>query len=204
MRIERIFMSNPIRKFRSWLTEAKEKSCAVCFGRYNPVTLGHIQLFKKISEEARKIQGDGLIYTSKTHDPKKNPLTYQEKITFLKKAVGIPGNVKVVKDESVSTLFNCIAELVKQGYARIVVVGGSDRQSDMKRVADYGKSLGSEVTFASSGDRDPDAEGVSGISASLVRKMAAEGKLTEFLKLVPFDRRTGTDLYNTVRKGMGI
>jgi hypothetical protein len=62
------------------------------------------------------------------------------------------------------------------------------------------------IEVHSAGDRDPDAEGVEGMSASKMREHASKGNFKEFRKGVPSKmmRRTAKDMYNDVRKGMGI
>ena len=56
--------------------------------------------------------------------------------------------------------------------------------------------------FVSAGDRDPDSEGVEGMSASKLRKLAAEGNFEEFkagmAESVPEDIKQKT--YETIRK----
>ena len=58
----------------------------------------------------------------------------------------------------------------------------------------------------SAGDRDADAEGVEGMSASKMRKAAAENDFETFSKGVPnsLDDKTVKQLFNTVKKQMKI
>ena len=61
------------------------KEVVVTFGRFNPPTVGHGKLLKKVSDLAKG--ADYKIYASQSNDPKKNPLKYEDKIKFLKKDV---------------------------------------------------------------------------------------------------------------------
>jgi hypothetical protein len=58
----------------------------------------------------------------------------------------------------------------------------------------------------SAGERDPDAEGVEGMSASKMRKAAAENDFASFRGGVPsaLDDKATKQLFNTLRKQMGV
>jgi hypothetical protein len=189
------------------LFEAEVKHITFCFGRMNPPTIGHEQVLSTVAS----VGGDHKIFLSQTQDKKKNPLDYPTKVKFLKlmfpKFAG-----SVVEDASLNTIGKVCSSLYDQGYRHITLVAGSDRLEDMlKLIRDYngieGKAHGfykfDTIDGSSSGDRDPDAEGVSGVSASTARAAAANGNLEEF------NNATGAgqyaeELYNAVRKGMGI
>jgi hypothetical protein len=189
------------------LFESEVKHITFCFGRMNPPTIGHEQVLSTVAG----VGGDHKIFLSQTQDKKKNPLDYPTKIKFLKlmfpKFAG-----SVVEDASLNTIGKVCSSLYDQGYRHITLVAGSDRLEDMlKLIRDYngieGKAHGfykfDTIDGSSSGDRDPDAEGVSGVSASNARAAAANGNLEEF------NNATGAgqyaeELYKAVRKGMGI
>ena len=62
------------------------------------------------------------------------------------------------------------------------------------------------VEVRSAGDRDPDGDDVSGMSASKQRKAAAEGDFASFRKGVPssLNNKQARELYNTLRSTMNI
>ena len=60
------------------------------------------------------------------------------------------------------------------------------------------------VQVISAGERDPDAEGVSGMSASKMRAAATSGDKNAFLTGLPSGFKDGVKLYRDVRKYMGI
>jgi phosphopantetheine adenylyltransferase len=200
-------------KFKEWnnnliifqISEAENKKSAVAvYGRMNPPTIGHLHLMKKLSEIAAKEKADPLLFASLSQDPKKNPLSYDKKIAFLEKVQGKPGDLKIIKNASITNVFKMLEFLAEKGYGKIILVGGSDRATEYKRLSSYSEKLKAKISFASSGDRDADSEGVSGVSASLARKLVAEKKLGEFLKIVPFSKQVGTELFNETKKGMGL
>jgi hypothetical protein len=189
------------------LFESEVKHIAFCFGRMNPPTIGHQQVLSTVSS----VGGDYKIFVSQTQDKKKNPLDYPTKIKFLKlmfpKFAG-----SIVEDSSLNTIGKVCSHLYDQGYRHITLVAGSDRLEDMlKLIKDYngieGKAHGfykfDTIDGKSSGDRDPDAEGISGVSASNARAAAANGNLEEFNKATGAGQYA-EELYNAVRKGMGI
>jgi hypothetical protein len=91
------------------------------------------------------------------------------------------------------------------------MVVGSDRVDDFQTLLDkyngvdgrHGYYSYSEIKVLSAGERDPDAEGVTGMSASKMRAAAGSGDYDSFKLGLPkgYD---GIQLFNDVRKGMGI
>jgi len=68
-------------KIKNLFEEDGDKHVTFCFGRFNPPTLGHEQVFKTM----KSMGGDMKIFTSQSQDKKKNPLDYSTKINFLRK-----------------------------------------------------------------------------------------------------------------------
>ena len=62
------------------------------------------------------------------------------------------------------------------------------------------------INVMSAGERDPDAEGVAGMSASKQRENAKENDYTAFAQGVPssMSDKDTRKLFNDVRKGMGL
>jgi citrate lyase synthetase len=195
-------------KFNEWkndlvifqITEAagKDKTAVAVFGRMNPPTNGHLLLMRKLSELASKESGDAFVFVSHSQDAKKNPLDYNKKVSYIEKMQGKPSNVKLMKEPSVTNVFKMLDFLAKKGYTKIIIVGGSDRAAEYQRLSSYSDRLGAKISFASSGDRDADSDGDAGISASLARKYAKDGKLEDFMKIVPFTKTIATQLFKDI------
>jgi len=189
------------------LFEAGAKHVTFCFGRLNPPTIGHEQLLATVS----KGNGDHRIFLSQSQDKKKNPLDYATKIKFLK--LMFPSYAKnIVEDTSLNTIGKVCSYLYDQGYKSITVVGGSDRVHGLKKLIDdyngvEGKAHGfykfDNIDMLSSGERDPDADGIAGVSASGAREAAAEGDFEKFAHTTGAGHHA-EELYNAVRQGMGI
>ena len=186
------------------INEAVQNKAVITFGRMNPPTVGHEKLVNKIVSTAISEKGTPLVYLSKTQDAKKNPLTYDQKIKY---AQAFFGKRLVVKSPA-KTIIEVAKEIQKTGYKDLVLVVGSDRVKEFETLLN--KYNGKDFTFdsikvVSAGDRDPDSDDVSGMSASKIRAAAAEGDLDLFTKGIPTrNDRLRLSLYSDVRKGLGI
>ena len=198
-------------KFIDFLTEQTEKHAVLAFGRMNPITSGHQTLVNKVKDIAQDYGASHHIVLSHTTDPKKNPLTGAQKLKHAKRAFP-KTNFSVATSEH-PTFLQQAAKLHQQGVTHLHMVGGSDRVEEFHNLLHKynGKKKGSLFNFKdiqvhSAGERDPDAEGVTGMSASKMREHATNGKYKEFKKGVPstMSDEHAKHLYNDVRKGMGI
>lgn len=180
------------------LFEAEKKVAVAAFGRMNPPTIGHEKLVNKVKSQS----GDHYIFLSQTQKPKDNPLPFDEKLKFAKEF--FPG--VNVGHPQVRTPIQMLQLLEKLGYTDVIYVAGSDRvESFDKLFNDYnGKEYNfNSITVINAGERDPDAEGAEGMSASKMRSAAAQGNLDSFTQGVP-KLSSAEEMYNAVRKGMGI
>ncbi len=159
------------------------KKIAVTFGRLNPSTTGHQKLADKLVSVAKQNNAVARIYLSHTQNNKKDPLNYADKFKYAKKAFG-----NIVTKSDARTLIEVAAELEKQGFTDLIVVVGSDRITEFERLLE--KYNGSDYTFdsikvVSAGERDPDSDDVSGMSASKVRDFAMKGDYESFSSGMP-------------------
>ena len=177
---------------------------ALTFGRFNPPTVGHEKLLNTVSEQGAD---NYRIYPSRTVDPKKNPLEPDVKIDFMTRM--FPNHADaIVNDGDMSNIFNVLSNLNQEGYSGVTMVVGSDRVSEFKSLLEKYNGQAyefEELNVISAGERDPDAEGVEGMSASKLRAMAAAGDLEGFAQGVPGgDVKLAEQLMMEVRAGMGI
>src|SRR6056300_1155164 len=185
-------------RLRSLYEAPQKKVAVVAFGRMNPPTIGH----EKLVDKVKSVNGDHYIFLSQTQKPKDNPLPFNVKLEFAKKF--FPG--VNVGHESVRTPIQMLQMLEKLGYTDVIYVAGSDRVEQFDKLFnDYnGKEYNfNSIKVISAGERDPDAEGAEGMSASKMRLAAAEGNLEAFAQGVP-DKKLAKNLYQAVRSGMGI
>lgn len=191
-------------------SEEKKKEVVFTFGRFNPPTIGHGKLLAKVAAAA--IGNDYRIYASQSSDPKKNPLEYKEKIKVMRKMFPNHGR-NIVEDKNAKTALHIASILHDQGFTKIAMVVGSDRIKEFQKLlTTYNGVKGRHgyydfkdgIDVISAGERDPDAEGVSGMSASKMRQAASEGDFKSFMMGIPKAYGEHKTLFNLVRKRMGL
>ena len=180
----------------------------IAFGRFNPPTIGHQQLMDVAAQSAEADGGDYLIYPSRSQDKKKNPLDPDTKISYMRKMFPAHSE-RIVNDAGNKTIFDVLKKAHNDGYANVRIVGGSDRVKEFEKLSNnYNGQLYAfdAIEVVSSGERDPDAKGVGGMSASRMRLAAAEGDFRKFREGLPPDMKRGSaqELFDSVRASMGI
>jgi hypothetical protein len=178
----------------------------IAFGRFNPPTTGHEKLLNAVSSIAGK--GEYKIYPSRSNDPKKNPLDPDTKISVMRQMYPKHGE-RIVNDANSKTIFDVLRQAHADGYSGVNIVVGSDRQAEFEKLASkYNGELYDfeELNVVSAGERDPDSDDVSGMSASKLRKAAAEGDYETFRKGTPktMDDKNTRKLFMTLRKSMNV
>ena len=187
------------------LFEAEKKTAVIAFGRLNPPTIGHAKLVDAIKSQ----EGDHYLFLSHTQKPKTDPLDFATKMKFAKQF--FPG--VNIGHESVRTPVQALEMMQSLGYTDVIFIAGSDRVDGFQAMFD--KYNGQQdksgnvpfkfdsIKVVSAGERDPDADGAEGMSASKMRKAAAEGNLEAFAQGTP-DKKLAQTMYDAVRKGMGV
>ena len=198
-----------MRKF-SDLLEAPQ-TIVFTFGRFNPPTTGHEKLINKVASVAGG--SPYRVYPSFTTNPKKDPLPHSLKIAYMRKMFS-KHRKNIIADKNAKTAIHIAEMLYKEGFKNLIMVVGSDRVKEfstlLNRYNDAPDRSGKQlfkfdsVKVVSAGERDPDAEGVSGMSASKMRAAAADGDKDAFMTGLPSGFRDGEKLYRDVRKYMGI
>jgi len=197
---------------RGKTNEALMRNVAViAFGRMNPMTVGHEKLIAKVISEAAKRKAEPMVFLSHSAGAKsktgkgsenKDPIVYDEKIKFAIKAFG-----SIVKKSPFKTLFDIIKSLNGK-YKNVVMVAGSDRVDEYTALLQ--KYNGKEYSFesiqvVSAGARDPDSEGVSGMSGSKMREYAKNNDSRNFAKGLPKNLQSSADeVMAAVQKGMNM
>lgn len=198
--------------FKDYLEEQKENHAVLAFGRMNPPTTGHAKLVDKVKDIAKDVGGSHHIVLSHSQDAAKNPLTAEQKVKHAKRYF-TDTNISTSSKEHPNFLSQA-SKLHKAGVTHLHMVAGSDRTDEYhKTLHKYNGVKGThgyfkfkDIKVHSAGERDPDAEGVEGMSASKMREHAKKGNFKEFKKGVPSHvaHEHAKDLYNDVRKGMNI
>ena len=182
------------------ITEAPRRTATIAFGRMNPPTIGHA----KVVEVVKSQGGDPYIFLSQSQKPKTDPLSFEQKLGFAK--AFFPG--VSVGDPEVRTIFDALIKVYNMGYTDLVYVAGSDRVNQFTDLINKYNGQEDQYTFdsiqvVSAGERDPDAEGAEGMSASKMRAAAAAGEFEAFKSGTP-NPDMAQSMYDAVRNGMGI
>ena len=178
--------------FKQFITEAPEKSAAFAFGRFNPPTVGHEKLINKVKSVADEHNATAHIVASHSEGTSKDPLPAKAKVGYLKHVA--PEGTKVTGASKESpTFLHAASKLHGQGYNHLVMVAGSDRTSEYdKTLHKYNNVAGKHgyynfksIKVVSAGQRDPDAEGVEGMSGTKMRAHARAGEMKQFKSGLP-------------------
>ena len=195
-----------MKKFKE-ITEASGQ-IIFTFGRFNPPTTGHEKLIEKVASVAGS--NPFRIYPSQSQNPKKDPLPHTLKVAYMRKM--FPKYKTNIVAGREKTVFEIVTKLHSEGYTDIVMVVGSDRVKEFDSLLKKYNGVNGRHGFydfrtigvMSAGERDPDAEGVTGMSASKMRAAAVSGDFDSFKTGLPSGFRDALKLYNDVRKYMGI
>jgi len=200
-----------MKKFSEFLSEASNpKSIVFAFGRFNPPTNGHEKLMDKVASVSKG--GAYRIYPSQSTDPKKNPLKFDEKVKFMRKM--FPKHARsIIADKKIKTAIEVVTKLYDEGYTKVTMVVGSDRVTEFETLLNKYNGVKARhgyfnfkdgVQIVSAGERDPDSDDVSGMSASKLRAAASANDFEVFSKGMPAGYKDAQSLFNAIRTGMGL
>ena len=198
-----------IKNFSQYLREEKGE-VYFTFGRMNPPTIGHGKVMDNLAKKSGKY--DYKVYMSQKTG-KKDPLSYKDKVKHIRKMY--PKHARsVIMDPKIKNVFDVAAQLYDQGYTSVCMVVGDDRLREFTVLlekyngvkARHGFYKFKSIKVISAGQRDPDAEGVEGMSASKQRSFAKSNDYQSFTQGVPrnYSDKDTRKLFNDVRKGMGL
>ncbi len=191
--------------------QTNQRHGVLAFGRMNPPTVGHEKLVDKVHQIADKHDAIHAVVLSHSQDAKKNPLDVATKVKHAQKAFPNTNIVGASKEQP--TIMHHAAAMYAAGARHLHVVAGSDREEEYKKLLStyngkdgkHGYYNFKSITIHSAGQRDPDAEGAEGMSASKMREHAASGNQKEFHSGLPshMSDKDKSAVYRDVRKAMG-
>ena len=194
-----------------FLKEDDRSTAVFAFGRFNPPTIGHQKLIEKVQSMTKQVNGKGYIFLSHTQNPKKDPLSFQEKQAYIRSQITDP-NLEI-GDPAVKTIIQALQKIQAQGRTRVIMIAGDDRVMEFQKFLNQyngnpdqqGKVQYKfdDIQVVSAGQRDPDAEDVTGASASKAREWALKGQEHEFSKIV-MGGDAGKVLYDKIQDALGI
>ena len=155
------------------------------FGRFQPPTIGHGMMFQLIKNYAASESADHVIFVSKTCDKKKNPLQIDVKIDLLQEM--FPNINFIACNEVIRTPVEA-AKALNEKYRNLVFMAGKDRIDTLGTVIENQNGIDynyDSVELLSVGDRDPDSDGIDGVSGTAAREAAIAGDFAAFRRMIP-------------------
>jgi nicotinic acid mononucleotide adenylyltransferase len=184
------------------INEAKVGEVVISWGRMNPITTGHEKLINRVLNVAKSKNAIPAVFLTHSQDKIKNPLSYNDKIRYAEVAFG-----KIIQRSTAKTIIQLMQQLQKK-FKKVTLVVGSDRYKEMDTLLNKynGKEYKfDEIEVVSAGARDPDAEGVKGMSASKMREYAVSDNIKKFTTGLPSKLKTSAaDIMASIKKGMGM
>lgn len=183
------------------------KSLVLSFSRNNPISAGHQKLFQAVKKIGQQKNATVKCYMSQTHNNKKDPITYEQKVNLAKQLMPDLASQFVI-DKSVKSVID-VLKANSNKEVDLYFVAGSDRVPEYKTLLN--KYNGKDYTYksievVSAGERDPDAEGVTGISGTKMREFAVNGDFKSFKSGAPVgaNEKVVKEMYNIVRDSLGV
>ena len=192
-----------------FLREDDRATAVFAFGRFNPPTIGHQKLIETVLQTAQKVNGKAYLFLSHKQNNKTDPLDFKSKQSYIQQFYP---NV-AVGDAGANTIIKALQKIQAEGRTRIIMVAGSDRVEEFQKLLNQynGKpdKAGNDlykfdsIDVVNAGQRDPDAEGVSGASASKARELANKGQEHEFTKIAMGGNKSKF-IYNKIQDALGV
>ena len=194
-----------MKTYKQFLQEASNKTVVLTFGRMQPPTRGHDLLVKKVKSVAKSNAATYEIWISATQDDKKNPLPVSRKVFWAKKMFD-EKNIHAAGG-TVKTPIDLLKS--KSGkFENLIFVVGSDRVESFQKLFDTynGKDYQFDsIQVVSAGERDPDADDVTGMSATKMRQAALKNDHDSFHSgTVGLTKDESLELMREVRTGLKV
>ncbi len=199
-----------MKKFNELLRSkvGRKQPVVFAFGRLNPPTIGHQKLIERIITIAKRVKGLPVLYVSASQDKNKNPLTAKQKVDYLKKVYPRGIDIRTATGNE-RTFMEILKNRFDKKYTDVYMIAGSDRVAEFKRLIK--KYNGTDYNFdtvnvVSAGERDPDATGATGMSASKMRGFASVNDFTSFKQglISGTKEKDAMKLFKDLKKGMGV
>ena len=194
-----------------FLKEDDRSTAVFAFGRFNPPTIGHEKLINKVQQVADKVNGKAYIFLSHTDGSAKDPIDFTTKLSYLRQHFQSDPKLSF-GDIRANTIIKVMKVLEQEGRTKVIMVAGDDRVMQFKNLLNQyngkpTKAGNIEYTFdsidvVSAGQRDPDADDVTGVSASKARELAMKGQEHEFSKIIMGGDK-GKVLYDKIQDQFG-
>ena len=177
-----------------------KKTCIMVYGRFNPVHIGHTNIFSTGITIKNSIKDSDLrIFPSTTCDEEKNPLPYDLKVQMIKDY--FPECSEYIQSEQGNTLFSTLTTLDPE-YDRLILLCGSDRYKHFNNLLTKynGELYNFDINVMNMGDRN-----TSPYSSTVMRNAIRNEDFETFKSCLPsVDNNLDMYYFKTIASYMGI
>lgn len=158
------------------------KRVVFSFGRFQPPTVGHEMVVNQMTRIAESLGASVVVFPSRTMDGRKNPLSVDQRLTYCRRWFPL---VHFVDDMGVRSPIDAFRWLDDMGAKEVWMVAGSDRVAKYRDIVERNKTRFDVCELVEAGIRDPDEEGIAGVSASKMRGYVKAGDYASFRNGLP-------------------
>ena len=123
-----------------------------------------------------------------------------------------PSHARNIEINQTNMVLDIATLLYKKGYTNLKMVAGSDRVREFDTILKKYNGVSSRhgmydfnsIEVVSAGERDPDADGATGMSASKMRDAVAKNDMLSFKRGLPSGFNDAKGLFNDIRKGIKL
>ena len=194
-----------------FLREDDRSTAVFAFGRFNPPTIGHEKLIQKVQSMTKQVNGKGYVFLAHTGGTQKDPIDFQTKLSYLRQHFQADKSLSF-GDQRANTIIKVMKVLQAEGRTRVIMIAGDDRVMQFQKLLNQYNGQPTkagnveykfdEIQVVSAGQRDPDAEDITGVSASKARELAMQGNWQEFSKII-MGGDNGKVLYDKIHDQFG-
>ena len=194
-----------------FLNEDDRSTAVFAFGRFNPPTIGHEKLIQKVQSMTKQVNGKGYIFLAHTGGTEKDPLDFTTKLSYLRQHFQSDKSLSF-GDVRANTIIKVMKVLEQEGRTRVIMIAGDDRVMQFQKLLNQYNGQPNkagdveykfdEIQVVSAGQRDPDADDITGVSASKARELAMKGQEQEFSRMVMGGEK-GKVLYDRIQDRFG-
>ena len=194
-----------------FLNEDDRSTAVFAFGRFNPPTIGHEKLIQKVQSMTKQVNGKGYVFLAHTGGTQKDPIDFQTKLSYLRQHFQADKSLSF-GDQRANTIIKVMKVLQAEGRTRVIMIAGDDRVMQFQKLLNQYNGQPTkagnveykfdEIQVVSAGQRDPDAEDITGVSASKARELAMQGNWQEFSKII-MGGDNGKVLYDKIHDQFG-
>lgn len=166
------------------------------YGRMNPIHQGHAEMLLQTKKRAFQEGAEFRVFLTRTQDSELNPLSYRDKLRFLRLVVG---TIPVDETRPVQNIFRLLGEL-SETYSEIELVCGGDRHSKFEDlISQYQSDFKCPIWISNFADRDKYP-----YSATEMRRLAVTGDYQGFMNACPkmFTPTQKIQLFSLVSVGL--